>query len=69
MLLDNNIEPCCGYCRHGTSMGNNEVICIKRGIMESSGNCNSFRYEPTKRVPDSTPVFTTSELSEEDFTI
>ena len=67
MLLDRNIEPFCKYCRHSTHLGNDEVICIKRGIMAVSGNCNAFRYEPTKRVPEVAPSLKVTGFTEEDF--
>ena len=69
MLLSRDIEPNCKYCRHGTELGYDEVICTKRGIMAGSGNCTAFRYEPTKRVPEVTPDFFTSVYSEEDFLV
>ena len=69
MLFDKKIDPCCAYCRNGTDMGFGEVACVKCGIMESSGFCKKFRYEPTKRVPPPGPRFDSSDLSEEDVTL
>ena len=34
------------------SLGYEEVACSKRGIMEDSGKCGAFYYEPTKRKPE-----------------
>jgi len=69
LLLDSNIEPRCWYCRYGTSLGNDEIMCIKRGIMESLGYCGAFRYEPTKRVPELMPDLKTAGYSESDFSL
>ena len=69
MLFDRYIEPCCSYCRYSTDLGYNEIICIRRGIMSCSGFCGSFRYEPTKRVPETAPNLQISGLSEDDFTL
>ena len=69
MLFDRNIEPSCTYCRYGTYMGYDEVMCRRRGIMFAGGNCVMFRYEPTKRMPRMTPQLRTSGLSEEDFSL
>jgi len=69
MLFDRNMEPSCAYCQFGTALGNEEIVCIKRGIMTVSGSCGAFRYEPTKRVPEATPKLKTSGLTEEDFTL
>jgi len=69
MLFNENIEPCCSYCRYGKQLGNKEIVCIRRGIMSSSGHCRMFRYEPTKREPCAIRVFATSTFSEKDFSI
>ena len=69
MLFERNIEPSCAYCSYGTSLGYDKVACIKRGNMGSYGSCGAFRYEPTKRVPETTPKINETGLSEEDFTL
>ena len=69
MLFDRNIEPCCSYCLYGTSIGDNQIVCKKRGIMEDDGYCGAFRYEPTKREPEATPDFVVSGHNEKDFTL
>lgn len=69
MLFDRDIEPSCAYCRYSTPMGRGEIACIRRGIMMSYGSCGSFRYEPTKRVPEHMPGLNTSGLTEEDFAL
>jgi len=67
MLFQNNIEPCCAYCCHGTDIGYGIVACIRRGIMADYGSCGVFRYEPTKRVPKVMPGLKSSGFTEEDF--
>ena len=69
MLFDRNIEPLCAYCRYGSALGQDEIACIRRGIMESSGSCGAFRYEPTKRVPKVMPRLDSKGVSEGDFTL
>jgi hypothetical protein len=69
MLFNRNIEPSCEYCQYGTALGFDEIACIKRGIMTSSGSCGAFRYEPTKRVPQALPSLKPSGLTEEDFSL
>jgi len=67
MLFQRHIEPSCAYCCYGTDLGCDTVACVKRGIMAVYGSCGSFRYEPTKRIPEAAPVFKAVGLSEEDF--
>jgi len=69
MFFDNNIEPSCSYCLFGTHLGYGEIVCRKCGIMESTGSCSAFRYEPTKREPEISPGLKVSKLTEEDFTL
>ena len=69
MLFDNNIEPCCSYCRFSNALGRGEYACEKQGIMHGHGHCGSYRYEPTKRVPRVMPGIDSSGFSEEDFTL
>ena len=69
MLFDRNVEPGCNYCRYGTSIGQDEIACLKRGIVLAWDSCVMFRYEPTKRMPEAMPRIDISGLSEEDFSL
>ena len=68
-LIDENVEPKCTYCSHGKSLGNDEVACVRRGVMSSSGHCRGFRYEPTKREPRALQRLDTAMFSKQDFSI
>ena len=67
MLFDKNILPCCSYCRFGVEIGENEVACIKRGVVDALWHCRSFKYDPIKRSPESPPHFESTGHTEEDF--
>ena len=69
MLFNNKIEPCCAYCRHGRRIGEDEIACVKRGIISASGSCGRFTYEPTKRVPNREIRLAASGFTEEDFAL
>ena len=66
-MFDKNIEPNCSYCRYATGLGYGEYFCVRHGIMEGSGSCGRFHYEPTKRIPPPVAAVSDSGLSEEDF--
>ena len=51
MLFEKDIEPRCAYCKRGSLLGEDQVMCLKRGIMSAAGSCRAFRYDPLKRVP------------------
>ena len=67
MLFSRNIEPQCAYCLHSVKLDEETVACYKRGILESSGFCSKYRYEPTKRVPKKRAKLTSAAFSESDF--
>lgn len=69
MLYRRKIEPSCSYCRHGITLGMEEVICRKRGIVSESSSCSAFYYEPTKRKPEYANITTSPKYSEGDFDI
>ncbi|NLV50864.1 MAG: hypothetical protein GXY20_09275 [Clostridiales bacterium] len=52
MLFRKNIERCCAHCLHGTAIDDDNVICIKKGIVPLWDKCRSFDYDPLKRIPD-----------------
>lgn len=45
------IEPSCSYCAFGSVIGEREVACVKKGVVDAAGHCRRFRYDPLKRVP------------------
>lgn len=67
MLFSKKIEPNCLYCRHGSKISDEEVICIKKGVHSSGAHCRQFKYDPLKRQPSRPINLKTSNLSEEDF--
>ena len=69
MLFNRNIEPSCSYCRFAAALGHDEYACSKRGIMSGLGSCGSFRYEPTKRQPESRRNLKDSGFTAEDFSL
>ena len=69
MPIENRVEPSCAYCRFGTDMGRDRIVCIKHGIMYGGGSCGLFRYEPTKRVPPVLRGLDSTGFSDEDFTL
>ena len=69
MLLRKDIEPRCAYCKRGEPVSEEEVMCLKKGIVSADGSCRAFRYDPLKRVPPRPVKLNTERLSEEDFTL
>lgn len=69
MLFQKRIEPCCSYCKKGTLLEPDMVLCVRKGVVSASGHCRSFRYDPLKRVPPRQAVPDFSKLKDEDFSL
>ena len=51
MLFRKKIDPRCAYCAKGTRLSDEEVACVKCGIVAAEHHCGAFRYDPLKRTP------------------
>lgn len=69
MLFTKKIEPCCSYCQRSAPLGDQQVMCIKRGVVPADGQCQKFRYDPLKRTPPRSAVPDFSRLKDSDFSL
>ena len=69
MLFEKDIEPRCAYCKRGSPLDEDNIMCIKKGIVSPAGACRRFRYDPLKRVPPKPMSLDLSHLKEEDFVL
>lgn len=51
MLFRKRIKRDCSYCKHGTPIGDDQVLCVKQGAVSIYYSCRKFRYDPCKRIP------------------
>ena len=51
MLFRKKHPRSCSYCVYGTKLNNEEVLCVKKGIMSADKKCCKFKYDPFKRIP------------------
>ncbi len=51
MLFRKKICRSCTYCVNGTKLNDDEILCIKKGIVRIDRNCKKFQYDPCKRIP------------------
>lgn len=64
-LFGNNITPNCEYCELAYYSGG-KFICTKNKMIVNN-KCRKFKYDPLKRVPNSTPSL--DKYSLEDFVL
>jgi len=51
MLFRKRIEKNCTYCRFGTALEEDNILCTKRGVVKAGNKCRRFTYDPIKRIP------------------
>lgn len=58
-----DLEECCALCEHSQEISDGDYcICRKKGVMEPSGLCKSFCFDPLKikvsvrKIPKFTPL-------------
>ncbi len=66
-LFRKNIEKHCAYCAHGARISEDQVACEYKGIVDASGHCFRFSYDPLRRVPPRPAALKPKQYSEEDF--
>ncbi len=69
MLFRKKIEKSCLYCRYGTKMSEDMMLCAKKGIVVISEDCRKFRYDPFKRIPAKPKALDFSKYEEDDFSL
>ena len=69
MLFRKKIEKSCLYCRYGTKMREDMMLCAKKGIVVISEDCRKFRYDPFKRIPAKPKALDFSKYEEDDFSL
>lgn len=69
MLFRKKIEKSCSYCKFGTKLDDNEVLCSRKGLVSIDGKCRKFRYEPLKRIPVKPKAQDFEAFASEDFSL
>lgn len=68
MLFKKKIEKSCAYCAYGTKLEDDQILCVKKGVVKS-GKCRKFSYEPTKRIPLKPKALDFDKYKTEDFSL
>ncbi len=69
MLFRKNMDPRCAYCQYAQRLSEEQMTCLKKGIVNAGNSCRKFSYDPLKRVPPKPAALNTSRLKEEDFSL
>ena len=67
-VFNKELPKRCEYCVYGKkSEFTNEVLCIKRGVVDASDSCRKYKYDPLKRTPQRAKM--SDNYSPQDFSI
>ena len=69
MLFRKKMPRSCAYCTHGTKISNEQILCIKAGVVSEFYKCRRFRYDPCKRIPVKVKPLDISRYAKDDFTL
>lgn len=69
MLFRKKIERACGYCVYGANIGDEQILCSKKGLRSADSQCRKFRYDPCKRIPLKARALDFSKYDKEDFSL
>ena len=69
MLFRKKIPKSCTYCINGTKLNDDEVLCMKRGVVCVTSKCRKFIYDPCKRIPPKPKATDFSKYNSDDFSL
>ena len=69
MIFRKRIEKSCSYCSYGTVLNDEQVLCIKKGVVPLEGKCRKFTYDPCKRVPSKPKALDFEKYNDEDYSL
>ena len=67
-LFRKDIEKHCAYCKSGSVINEGQVICSRRGVVDSFRRVLFRSYDPLKRVPPR-PATLRDQYTSEDFSL
>ena len=69
MLFRKKMPRSCSYCLYATKLNEDEMLCIKRGIIPVDKSCRKFIYDPCKRIPPKIKAQDFHNYDETDFSL
>ena len=69
MLFRKKLPRSCRYCKCGTQITDEQVLCNKRGAVAADNACRRFSYDPCKRIPFKPKASNFSKYDAEDFSL
>ena len=69
MLFRKRIARSCSYCMYATKVGDEQMLCMKRGIVSKYSACRKFSYDPCKRIPSKPKALDFNKYKDKDYSL
>ena len=69
MLFRKKMPRSCSYCKYGTCVDDERILCIKKGVVPADGKCRKFVYDPCKRIPVKAKALDFVKYNDDDFSL
>lgn len=69
MLFRKKIPRSCSYCKYGTNLDEDQILCTKKGVVPATKKCRKFTYDPCKRIPVKAKAMDFVKYDNEDFSL
>ena len=69
MFFRKKIQRACLYCARSAKLSEDQVLCSRKGVQPSDGNCLRFRYDPYKRIPKKSKALDFSKYDSDDYSL
>lgn len=69
MFFRKKMPRSCTYCLNATKLNDEEVLCIKRGVVSNEKACRKFIYDPCKRIPPKVKAQNFRDYDDTDFSL
>ena len=69
MLFRKRMPRSCTTCQFGTKFAEQQVLCLKQGVVADSYACRKYKYDPCKRIPPCIKAPDCDKFKDEDFSL
>lgn len=69
MLFRKKLPRSCRYCACGTQVTDEQVLCVKHGVVSVYYACRKFEYDPCKRIPPKAKALDFQKFKDDDFSL
>lgn len=69
MLFRKEVPRSCSYCVYSTRLDDEQVLCVKYGVVCRENGCRKFSYDPCKRIPAKPKAMDFRQFDKEDYSL